>query len=217
MMPCQPTLSDSVCYMVQKLQKEISQKVVAEDEFTEPIRNVCAVDVSYRNDVAYCSAVVTKKDSLEILESTNLRCKVNYPYVPGLFLLREYEPIMNVVGLLRERFDLLLIDGHGQLHPRRCGLACSVGVALSKPTIGVAKNLFCGTIRPDHLIELDGQILGVIIEKNWKPLYVSVGHKISLKTAEKIVRELIRSNESIPQPLLAAHINSNRLAKKDQP
>ena len=124
---------------------------------------------------------------------------------------------MNVVGLLRERFDLLLVNGHGQLHPRRCGLACSVGVALSKPTIGVAKNLLCGTIRTDHLIELDGQILGVMIEKNWKPLYVSVGHKISLKTAEKIVGELIRGNESMPQPLLAAHINSNRLAKKDQP
>ena len=211
------TLSNLVFYKVQKLQEEISQKVIAEDEFAEPIRNVCAVDVSYRNDVAYCSAVVTKKDSLEVLESANLRCKVNYPYVPGLFLLREYEPIMNVVGLLRERFDLLLVNGHGQLHPRRCGLACSVGVALSKPTIGVAKNLLCGTTRPDHLIELDGQILGVIIEKNWKPLYVSVGHKISLKTAEKIVGELIRGNESMPQPLLAAHINSNRLAKKDQP
>jgi len=212
------TPSNSVYYQVQKLQEGISEKVIAKDEFKEPIRNVCAVDVSYRNDLAYCSAVVVKKDSLEVLESVNVRCKVNYPYIPGLFLLREYEPIMNAVGLLKEKFDLLLVDGHGQLHPRRCGLACSIGVALSKPTIGVAKSLLCGTIRADHLIELDGQILGVMIGKNAKkPLYVSVGHKVSLKTAEKIVRELIVDDKSMPQPLLVAHINSKRLAKKEQP
>lgn len=50
-----------------------------------------------------------------------------------------------------------------------------------------------------------------------KPLYVSVGHKVSLKTAEKIVRELIVDDKSMPQPLLVAHINSKRLAKKEQP
>lgn len=203
--------SDSVYYKVKRLQEEISKKVIPKDEFTKPIKNVCGVDVSYRNDIGYCSAVVVKKDSLEVLELVNVKCKMNYPYIPGFFLLREYEPIMKAIGLLKKRFDLLLVDGHGQLHPRRCGLACNVGVALSKPTIGVAKSLLCGTVRADHFIELDGQILGIMIQKNAKkPLYVSVGHKVSLKTAEKIVMELIKKNEFMPQPLLLAHINSKR-------
>ncbi|MGI0010251.1 MAG: endonuclease V, partial [Nitrosopumilaceae archaeon] len=103
---------------------------------------------------------------------------------------------------------------HGQLHPRRCGLACSVGVSLSKPTIGVAKSLLCGTLK-GNLVELDGQVLGIKLEKNSKnPLYVSVGHKISLKTAEKIVEELIRESKSTPFPLLVAHRNSKRFSKE---
>ncbi|MGI0082023.1 MAG: endonuclease V [Nitrosopumilaceae archaeon] len=203
---------ESDYYQVQKLQEEISKKVIAKDQFSEPIRNVCGVDVSYRKDVAYCSAVVVKKDSMQVLESVNLTCKVNQPYVPGLFLLREYKPIIDTVHLLKEHFDLLLVDGHGQLHPRKCGLACSIGVTLDKPTIGVAKSLLCGSVQNDDYIELDGQILGAMIKiKSKKSLYISVGHKVSLKTSEKIVRDLIKNDESIPMPLLVAHINSKRL------
>ncbi len=188
--------------------------MIIQDEFSIPIRNVCGVDVTYRNDTGFCSAVVINKNSFEIIESVNLKCKVNHPYIPGLFLLREFEPIIKTVSLLKEEFDLLLVDGHGQLHPRRCGLACSVGLALSKPTIGIAKRLLCGTLK-GNLVELDGQVLGIKLEKNSKnPLYVSVGHKISLKTAEKIVEELIRESKSAPFPLLVAHRNSKRFSKE---
>ncbi len=203
---------ESDYYEIEKLQENMSKRVIAKDQFSGPIRNVCGVDVAYKNDVAHCSAVVVKKDSMQVLESVNLKCKVNNPYISGLFLLREFQPIIDTIRLLKEHFDLLLVDGHGQLHPRKCGLACSVGVRLDKPTIGVAKNLLCGTVRNDSYIELDSQILGAMIKiKSKKPLYVSVGYKISLKTAEKIVRELIKDDEPMPQPLLAAHINSKRL------
>ena len=72
----------------------------------------------------------------------------------------------------------------------------------------------------DHSIELDGQILGRVgrvVEKILgKPVYVSVGNKISLKSAEKLVRELIVDRQRIPQPLLIAHINSRKFANKRQ-
>ena len=180
-----------------------------------PIRNVCGVDVSYRNDTGYCSAVILRKDTNEVLESINVKCKVNYPYIPGLFLLREYEPILTALNMLSEEYDLLLIDGNGQLHPKKCGLACSIGITVSKPTIGVAKSLLCGTIKDSCTIELDGQILGRVVEKiSAKPVYVSVGHKISLKSAAKLVEELIAHGQHIPQPLLVAHINSRKLANE---
>lgn len=205
---------DPVYSSIAKFQEKTAKQVIIQDEFTIPIRNVCGVDVAYRNDTGFCSAVVINKNSFEIIESVNLKCKVNYPYIPGLFLLREFEPIIKTVSLLKEEFDLLLVDGHGQLHPRRCGLACSVGLALSKPTIGIAKRLLCGTLK-GNLVELDGQVLGIKLEKNSKnPLYVSVGHKISLKTAEKIVEELIRESKSAPFPLLVAHRNSKRFSKE---
>jgi len=200
-------------HKIKRLQEEISNKVVTKDCFTRTIRHVCGVDVSYRNDVGYCSAVILRKDTNEILESVNVKCKINYPYISGLFLLREYEPILTALNMLSEEYDLLLIDGHGQLHPTKCGLACNIGITMSKPTIGVAKSLLCGTIKGDHSIELDGLILGRVVEKILgKPVYVSVGNKISLKTAEKLVQELIADGQHIPQPLLIAHINSKKFA-----
>lgn len=199
--------SDPVYDNIAKFQEEVAKRVITKDEFAILIRNVCGVDVSYKSDIGFCSAVIVNKN-FEIIESVNLKCKVNHPYIPGLFLLREFEPIIKTVSLLKEEFDLLLVDGHGQLHPRRCGLACSVGVSLSKPTIGIAKSLLCGTPN-GNTIELDGQVLGIKLNSK-KPLYVSVGHKISLMTAGKMVRELIREGELVPFPLLVAHRNSKR-------
>lgn len=131
---------------------------------------------------------------------------VKQPYVPGLFFLGEAAPAISVVKSLQNKFDLLLVDGHGQLHPRRCGLACYIGLTLDKPTIGVAKALLCGKIKNDRVL-VDNKVLGMIIE-NKKPLFVSVGHKISLNTATKIVSELIKPKRWLPEPLRIADLYS---------
>ena len=197
-----------------KFQEKTEKEVVAVDEFSEPIGNVCGVDVSYGGDVGYCSAVIVEIGSFKVLEAVNLKCKIDHPYIPGLFFLREQKPIMDTIGLLKKDFDLILIDGHGQLHPRRCGLACTVGVSLQEPTIGVAKNLLCGTLKGDF-IEFEDEVLGIKLGKSEKPLYISVGHRVMLKTAKKIVEKLIRPGETIPFPLLIAHRNSKALAIED--
>jgi deoxyribonuclease V len=62
--------------------------------------------------------------------------------------------------MIKSNFELLLIDGHGMLHPRECGLARYRGVITHRPTIGIAKHLLCGCLRQDHFAELDGEILG---------------------------------------------------------
>ncbi|HEY3094623.1 MAG TPA: endonuclease V, partial [Nitrososphaera sp.] len=180
-----------------ELQKEVAKKVVAKDDF-DTINRVCGVDVAYRDDIAFCSAVVTGMD-LQLLESVAAETVAMHPYVPGLLMLREAGPIFHALAKLSGGYDLLLVDGHGLLHPRRCGLACYVGVTLEKPTIGVAKTLLCGTVRSDSFVELGGEVLGYAISKR---LYVSVGHRISLKTAIAIVKELG------PETLRLADINS---------
>jgi deoxyribonuclease V len=138
-------------------------------------------------------------DGQSVIESVDAETTVTYPYVPGLLMLREAGPIFHALAMLKSGYDLLLVDGHGLLHPRRCGLACYVGVTLDKPTIGVAKSRLCGTVRPDGFVELSGEILGCAISKK---LYVSIGHKISLKTAMAIVKELGT------EPLRLADVNS---------
>lgn len=179
-----------------RLQKEIAKRVIAKDDFGG-IKRICGVDAAYSGNIACCSAVVMEGQS--VLDTVNAETAVTYPYVPGLLMLREAGPIFQVLGMLKSSYDLLLIDGHGLLHPRKCGLACYVGVTLDKPTIGVAKSRLCGTMRPNGFVELGGEILGYAISKK---MYVSVGHRISLKTAIAIVEDL-----GI-EPLGRADINS---------
>ena len=200
----------SLTYFV-NLQKEIAKKVIDYDCLNNEINNICGIDVAYKNNIAFCSALIVNKRTLEIIESINHKSIVNYPYIPGLFIVRESKSIIGVLKLIKNSYDVLLIDAHGVLHPRRCGLACYIGVIIDKPTIGIAKNLLCGHIMKDNYIEYNGEILGYRIKKtNKKDIYVSIGHKIGLATAINIVMDLIKDNERLPEPLRLADINSKK-------
>ena len=195
-----------------ELQNEFSKKVITHDYLNNNnIRNVCGIDVSYKDFNAFCSAVIINKNTLEIIEIVNEKSTISYPYIPGLFILREGEPLLKIVRLLKNLFDVLLIDGHGILHPRKCGLASYVGIMIDKPTIGVAKNLLCGSILGSNYVEYNKTILGYTIKKNnKKDIYVSVGHKISLETSIDIVKKLTKKTEFIPEPLRIADIYSKK-------
>jgi deoxyribonuclease V len=189
------------------LQEKTAKEVLsAKDDFGDVLR-ICGVDVAYSgsSNAAYCSAVIMDRNMQHLVESIDVQTVVKHPYVPGLLMLREAEPIFYTLKLLKNSYDLLLVDGHGLLHPRKCGLACFVGVTLNKPTIGVAKSLLCGAVRPDGFVELDGELLGYAISKK---IYISVGHRITLKTAVDLVKEI-----GI-EPLRLADINSKRNRKK---
>ena len=144
-----------------ELQNELSKKVITHDDLiNNNISNVCGIDVSYKDLNAFCSAVVVNKNTLEVIESVNEKSTVNYPYIPGLFMLIEGKPLLRIIRLLKNQFDVLIIDGHGILHPRKCGLASYVGITIDKPTIGVAKNLLCKSILENNYIEFNKTILG---------------------------------------------------------
>lgn len=196
-----------------ELQNEFSKKVITHDYLNNNnnISNVCGIDVSYKDLNAFCSAVIVDKNTLEIIEIVNEKKTSSYPYIPGLFMLREGELLLKIVRLLKNLFDVLLIDGHGILHPRQCGLASYVGIMIDKPTIGVAKNLLCGSILESNYVEYNKTILGYTIKKNNKKnIYVSVGHKISLETSIDIVKKLTKKSEFIPEPLRIADIYSKK-------
>lgn len=195
-----------------ELQNEVAKKVILENT-QKNIDCICGVDVAYRNNIAYCSAVLTNKYGKELDKSISTTMNVTHPYIPSFFMLREYEPIIKTLKLLQNRFDLLLIDGHGVLHPRRCGLASYVGVMLDTPTIGIAKSLLCGDIKENDYIDLDGVVSGFrMVKKNKKPIYISVGHKINLINAKRIIEELVKPGERIPEPLRLADIYCKTLA-----
>ncbi|MEX0656782.1 MAG: endonuclease V [Nitrosopumilaceae archaeon] len=196
-----------------KLQNKLAKKVITRNFLPRKINKVCGVDVSYSDNTAFCSAVVLDKNNFDVIKITNFSMKSSSPYIPGLFMLKESEPILKTLKRLKEEFDVLLVDGHGQLHPRLCGLACYVGLMINKPVIGIAKSLLFGVIK-DSRVEINGKILGYEIKLQKKKIYVSVGHKISLKTAVKIVTELIREDHWYPEPLRLADLYSKKIRTK---
>jgi len=205
----------STIQKAKKLQEEFSKKVITKDVLPKQIKKICGIDVSYKNDRAYCSSVILDAKNMKIIEAVHTCSKIEYDYIPGLFMLREAKPILKTIKKLKTKFDVLLIDGHGQLHPRRCGLACYIGILIEKPTIGIAKNLLCGNQKSDYTIELDGKVMGQVIKSKNKAIFVSVGHMISLKTACKIIKNSTLLDKWYPHPLYLADQFSKKQKRLD--
>jgi deoxyribonuclease V len=115
-----------------------------------------------------------------------------FPYVPGLLSFREIPAVLDALAMLNRPPDLLLCDGQGYAHPRRFGLACHLGVLAGLPSIGVAKSRLIGEHEPvgrekgDRVwLRHDGEIIGAVLRtrRDVQPLYISVGHRVSLQTA----------------------------------
>jgi deoxyribonuclease V len=138
---------------------------------------------------------------------------VTFPYVPGLLSFREAPVLLAALETLDTLPDVLLCDGQGFAHPRRFGLACHIGLWLEQPTIGCAKTRLRGHGgEPGRergctvpLCE-DDQVIGAIVRTRTavKPLYVSVGHQITLPQAIEIVLQSA-PRYRLPEPLRIAH------------
>ncbi|MEM2098322.1 MAG: endonuclease V [Candidatus Bathyarchaeia archaeon] len=188
-----------------KAQKYLSKKIIIEDRFPNKISFVAGVDVAYAGDLAVGAAAVLDYETLETLEVQTATCKVRFPYVPTLLSFREVPPSVACIKRLKRQPDVLLVDGQGVAHPYRCGFASHLGLAISKPTVGVAKSRLSGDIMNGFLVE-NGQVIGAVVttHEGQKPVYVSVGHLISLETAMQIVRRCFRRSR-MPEPIWQAH------------
>lgn len=192
------------------IQQRLSALVNTENEPGFNPTQICGLDSAYSNNTAIAVAVVWDLATRRIVEKAEFRSKASLDYQPGFFGFREGRLLVEAAVRLDSNPDVLLVDGHGTAHPRRFGLACHVGLAVNKPTIGVAKSHFYGRIEDDSIVDTNGTILGkVLTRKNGRPCYVSVGHKISLNKAVEIV-ESCAVNDS-PLPLRIAHSEAVRL------
>ena len=193
-----------------KTQLRLSAKIITQDRLPQKISRVAGVDVAYSNGVGVGAAVVLDYDSLELIESQTATCEVKFPYIPTLLSFREIPPAVACARRLKSQPEVFLADGQGMAHPYRCGFASHLGLVIGKPTIGVAKSRLFGKpieVGGEVLLVHNGQIIGSVVtpKDNSKPVYVSVGHLISLGTAVKIVKHCTRNSSRIPEPLLQAH------------
>ena len=124
--------------------------------------------------------------------------RVSFPYVPGLLSFREAPAVLQALRKLRRAPDAVMCDGHGLAHPRRFGIACHLGVITGVPTLGCAKSRLVGEHdEPGHLRGektplIDHEdVIGTVLRTRdlVRPVFVSVGHRIDLVTAERVVLE----------------------------
>jgi deoxyribonuclease V len=197
-------------YPLKKLRKkqiELSKKINLKDDF-EKIDTIAGFDVSYpKKDFENCSAacVVIENGTKKVVEEKIIHDKIFFPYIPTFLSFREADFYIKLYNELKNKPDVLMIDGNGILHPFGLGIASFVGLKLDIPSVGVAKSILCGKLYGKKIM-LDNKQIGVSyfyskLIKN--PIYISPGHKISFKSSFKIVDNNCYSR--IPEPIRMAH------------
>jgi len=196
-------------------QRKTAVQVVEEDAGST--QSVTGVDIAYRGDEAYAAAATLDVETLRTVAVASVRTKVGFPYIPGYLAFREMPGIETAVRRLAVPPEAVMIDGHGRLHPALFGVACHAGVRLNVPTIGVAKHPLAGRVDTTqeketgaHPVRIDGKTRGYawIPPNREHPIYISVGHRVSLGTALALVKRTTRVG--YPEPLRIA----DRLAEE---
>ncbi|XP_077184328.1 endonuclease V isoform X2 [Paroedura picta] len=182
------------------------------------LERVGGMDLSYvkGDDTSACaSLVVLSYPDLEVLYEDCRMVVIQAPYVAGFLAFREAPFLVEAVKRLEEnqpdlRPQVLLADGNGILHHRGFGIACHLGVLTGLPCIGVAKNL----LQIDGLSndELHKEQALRSYAKSTKPVYISVGHKMSLQSAVRLVYSCCKYR--VPEPIRQADIRSREYIRK---
>ena len=186
-------------------QLKLAKKVIIEDSF-DKIELIGGVDCAYNEDDAISAIVVCNYKTMEVKEKVSAVIKANISYMQGFLAYREGHAISVAYAKLENKPDVMLFDGNGILHPRRCGLASHMGILLDIASIGIAKQLLLGEVNGSVVyVNKEARAKLVITREHSKPIYISPGHKISLKTSVEIAKNCIRFPHKLPEPLHLAH------------
>ena len=179
------------------LQREMSG-LVRRTGSAEGFRFVAGLDGAFSPDGSRCIAGVVLWDLRErrVVERQIATAKLRFPYIPGLLSFREVPAWVAALRKLRQAPDVLMCDGQGIAHPRRFGIASHLGVLCGLPSIGCAKSRLVGAHdepparRAGRAPLLDkDEVIGTVLrtQNGIRPVYVSIGHRIDLASAEALV------------------------------
>jgi deoxyribonuclease V len=189
-------------------------------------RFVAGADCAFSGDkqTIFAAAVVYDRETQRSIEVAHATRPAEFPYVPGFLSFREGPAVTQAIRALRHEFGAILFDGQGIAHPRRCGIASHLAIQLDIPGVGVAKSRLIGTFgepAPNAgataaLQDGDEQI-GVVLrtQKGIRPVFVSVGHRVDLVSAIKLVLACCLRYR-IPEPTRQADIEVAKLKRQSK-
>jgi len=201
---------------LKEIQRECARKVIQEDDF-ESIETIGGMDLTFEKlnenpTRAWASLVVIERKTLRPIYRHVVEDVVDFPYIPTFLAFRELPLLLKLYETAKVKADAYFIDGQGVAHPRGCGIASHFGVETGEVSVGIAKSrLFgYGDEPPPRrgaftYLRYGTKVVGAIVRtrENTSPVYVSVGHRISLRTAVKLVLETSRYR--VPEPTRLAH------------
>jgi len=195
-------------------QLKLAKKIILKDSYQE-INLIGGVDQAYYEDKVISVIVVMKYPSFEMLEKKSTISEPKIPYVPGFLSYRESPVILETWSKVEIKPDLLMVDGNGILHHRGIGLASHLGLLLDIPTIGISKKLLLGDEKGEKIVLNDKPVAYIRQTKKFaKPIYISPGHKISLKSAGTITEMCLKGQNKLPEPLRIAHKIAGKIKNK---
>jgi len=207
---------------LRKIQRDIAARVILEDRFEGSLERVAGFDTAFLDNEAIAGAVTVNYHTMQVMEKKAIRQKMAFPYIPTFLSFREGPLIIKLMKKLETKPDVLMLDSQGIAHPLFCGCASYVGVMLNQPTIGVAKSKLCGEYaqNPEKVgewvpLEYQGRTVGAVLlsKRGCNPIFVSVGHMITLETTIKVVKHFLIGHK-IPEPIRLAHDFTNKIRRE---
>jgi len=193
------------------LQRRLAPRVVRRGD-CRGARLFVGSDAAFTVGECIAAVVVWDAERDVVVEQVVARRPLRFPYVPGLLTFREAPAILAAFRRLTRNPDVFLFDGQGYAHPRRFGLASHLGLWLDRPSIGCAKSVLIGRYEEmgtkrgsaSPLMDKDEQIgIALRTREGVRPIFVSVGHRLSLDAARRLVVDTcVRSR--VPEPIRLA-------------
>lgn len=160
---------------------------------------------------------VFDRKALKVVDTAQAMGESNLE-VPGeLTFYQQIPSILDALGKLQTPVHLLVCEGAIEQTPHEFSLAGYLGVKLDIPTLGCADAVSFGKFElpKDEAQEATFVMSGgrdsnhcialcLRTQMGAAPVFVSAGHKISIRTAGNLILELSRENRR-PEPLCAAH------------
>lgn len=194
-------------------QIKLARKVITTDS-VEKITTIAGADQTYVGDKVISAIAVCDYKSLKVIEEKHAVVEGKIPYKSGFLFYRDGPAVIEAFNKLENKPDVLILKGNGILHPRRIGMASQVGILVDTATIGVAKRLMLGEVKDTTIyVEKEARGYELITREYARPIYISPGHKISLKTSLEVIKNCLRLPHKLPEPLYLAHKYGNKARK----
>jgi len=225
-----------------EIQLQLRKRLELTDRLPETIRFVAGADCAFRlperrswesgSGRAIAGVIVYSYPELQEVERASIECALTFPYVPGLLSFREIPALLAAFERIRSTPDVIFVDGHGYSHPRRMGIASHLGLVLDCPTVGCAKSLLIGEHEDppqkggswselrapctDDKTRFETIGAAYRARDSVRPIYVSIGHRVSLPRAIELVRS-VSDGFRIPKPTREADHFVAEVKRGDKP